>query len=270
MTRVAQPFTAACAAPAHGLGNKGIFSMMFSKDMKHEKRGSKRITRTLLAGGTAFTMMLSPAISFVATIASAGAASAQSSDDYDQGPPASHAKRVPAGTEIKVKLTRDVSSSSAESGDHVRAYVAPDDTSGLPTGTMFIGQVTDAVPATPKNGGQLALQFALPTDATPSNGDGQPAQVADDASATLEGHSAHGSGHIAGIAAGAGALLGFVRKRKFGDTVEGAAIGGVGGEAVDQSQKRSASDVDLKKDDEITIKLDRPLLVKTIVTPDNY
>ncbi len=70
------------------------------------------------------------------------------------------------------------------------------------------------------------------------------------------------------IGAGAGALLGFSRKRKLGDAIEGAILGGAAGYGANQLQKKSASDVSLKRGDEITIKLDRPLTLQTqIVNP---
>ena len=70
------------------------------------------------------------------------------------------------------------------------------------------------------------------------------------------------------IGAAAGALLGFSRKRKLGDAIGGAVLGGAAGYGANQLQKKSASDVSLKRGDEISIKLTRPLTLRTqIVSP---
>ena len=45
--------------------------------------------------------------------------------------------------------------------------------------------------------------------------------------------------------------------RKLGDAIEGGAIGGVGGAAYDQTQKRGASDVTFKRGDEIIPRIQR-------------
>ncbi len=280
--------------------------------------------------------------------------------------------KIAAGTLVKVHLLDPVSSSTAHVGDRFRVAVASDDTSGLPSGTVFFGQVTQVTPGTPNSAGSVALQLALPRgsyafdqydngngngnsgynggNASPpgpngnynasssDNGNGPNAQdsytpapntpaadgnnnepgannngsgpngqysnnggpvpdgqypnnsgsgpngqysgnngpygsgpgaltISNDASASFTGHSPKSAGHTAGIAAAAGALLGFARKRKLGDAIEGGAIGGVGGAAYDQTQKRGASDVSFNRGDEITVRLNRPMAVRTIVVP---
>ena len=71
------------------------------------------------------------------------------------------------------------------------------------------------------------------------------------------------------IGAGAGAhCSASPAKRKLGDAIEGAVLGGAAGYGANQLQKKSASDVSLKRGDEITIHLDRPLTLQTqIVNP---
>ena len=70
--------------------------------------------------------------------------------------------RIVAGTSVKVHLLDPISSATAHVGDRFRVAVASDDTSGLPSGTVFFGQVTQVTPGTPNSAGAVALQLALP------------------------------------------------------------------------------------------------------------
>ena len=181
----------------------------------------------------------------------AGAAVAQ---DEDTGNPV---HRIPAGTQVKVKLLRSLSSEDANVGDTVRAQVAGDDASGLPVGTTFYGRVTSVHPATAKKPGLVYVRFGTRplTDASATP------QVA---TAHLVGSNAHSekAGDIS-IGAGIGGLIGLSRKRKLGDAAAGAALGALGGYAADQAQKKSATDVTLKQGSEITLSLNRPMTVRT-------
>ncbi len=184
----------------------------------------------------------------------AGAALAQSSNE-SFGPPVRH---IASGTLVKVKLLQNLSSESANVGDSVRAQVAGDDTSGLPIGTVFVGRVTAVNSATAKHPGHVSVVFGTRPLAEGS----QP--PVDMASAHLKGSVARSEkAGDTSIGAGAGGLLGFSRKHKLGDALAGAALGALGGYAVDQSQKRSASDVSIKKGSEIPIRLDRSLTLRT-------
>ena len=169
--------------------------------------------------------------------------------------------QIPAGTSVKVKLLQGVSSSSAEPGDRVRVQVAGDDSSGLPAGAIFNGRVATVTPANPKAAGVLRLKFGA--------GTGSAYAYSDTASAQLMGTKpVSDKSQYTSIGAGAGALLGYIRKRKLGDAIGGAVVGGAAGYGANQLQKKSASDVSLKSGDEITIKLDRPLTLQTqIVNP---
>ena len=169
--------------------------------------------------------------------------------------------QIPAGTSVKVKLLQDVNSSSALPGERVRVQVAGDDTSGIPAGAIFNGRVSSAVRANPKAAGILRLKFG-------SNANSAYAS-SDTASAQLTGTKpVSDKSQYTTIGAGAGALLGYIRKRKLGDAIGGAVAGGAAGYGANQLQKKSASDVSLKRGDEITIKLDRPLTLQTqIVNP---
>ena len=183
-----------------------------------------------------------------------------------------HTQRLASGTTVKVTLLRSVSSDNARPGDTVQARVAPDDKSGLPIGTVFTGRVTEAKPATAKLAGVLAMQLGVtgPGSDDTSLGSNTP-QLAfsDQASARIYGQGARADkSQYTSIGAGAGALLGFVRKRKLGDAIGGAVLGGAGGYAANQAQKRAGGDVTLPKGSEMTLHLDTPLILRTeIVTP---
>lgn len=168
--------------------------------------------------------------------------------------------QISAGTTVKVKLLQDLSSSDAQAGDRVRVQIAGDDSSGLPSGTIFNGRVTSAKPATPKAAGVLNLKFGS------NRGSGSAYSVA---SAQLSGTKpTSDKSNYATIGAGAGALLGLSRKRKLGDAIGGAILGGAVGYGANQLQKKSASDVSLKRGSEISIQLDRPLTLRTqVVNP---
>ena len=169
--------------------------------------------------------------------------------------------QIPAGTSVKVKLLQSVSSSSAEPGDRIRVQVAGDDSSGIPAGAIFNGRVASVTPANPKAAGVLRLKFG--------SNSGSEYASSDTASTQLTGTKpVSDKSQYTSIGAGAGALLGFIRKRKLGDAIGGAVVGGAAGYGANQLQKKSASDVSLKSGDEITIKLDRPLTLQTqIVNP---
>ncbi len=180
--------------------------------------------------------------------------------------------RIAVGTPVKVTVIQGVSSQSAQVGDRVRVRVAPDDTSGLPAGTVLIGRVTQAVPAGNKRPGELAVRFALPDqdEASLTSGDNAAAQgFTDVASARLVGQgSSSDKSNDTSIGAAAGGLLGLSRKRKLGDAIEGAILGGAAGYGVNQLQKHPGTDVGMTKGNETTIHLDTPLTLRTeIVAP---
>jgi hypothetical protein len=187
--------------------------------------------------------------------------------------------RIQTGTAVHVTLLQKLDSGRAQTGDTVRVRVAQDDTSGLPIGTILLGRVTEARAATNRNPGVVALQFTTPTQnsnrpassstsdvdqETSASADAPSDTFLDEASARLVGKTRSSEkSNYASIGAGAGALLGFVRKRKLGDAVSGAVLGGAGGYAADQAQKHPASDVTLAKGAEMTLRLDTPLTVRT-------
>lgn len=167
---------------------------------------------------------------------------------------------IASGTPVKVKLLRDLSSESAQTGDHVRVEVANDDSSGIPTGTILNGVVTSVSPATPNRAGVLYVRFGSGGSSSSYNlatGQFKGQKVSSDKS------------NYTSIGAGAGALLGFARKRKLGDALGGAILGGGAGYAANAAQKHGASDIDLKKGTEVTINTTHPLTLQTQII-NNY
>ena len=168
---------------------------------------------------------------------------------------------IAAGTTIKVKLLRDISSQSARTGDHVKVQVSNNDSSGIPTGTVLNGVVTSVTSATPKNAGVLYVRFGTGTGGSSSY---------NLATGQFSGKkSSSDKSNYTSIGAGAGAIIGYVRKRKLGDAIGGAVLGGLGGAAANAAQKHGASDIDLKSGSEVTIKTTRSLTLQTQII-NNY
>lgn len=208
---------------------------------------SQKILAGLLAGS-----MIAPLAGILAV-----PAFAQSDDGIEYQSPR---KQIAAGTMIKVKLLQDLNSTSAQTGDKVRVEVAGDDSSGLPAGTIFNGRVASVKPGTPKAAGVLRVRFG-------GSGSSSPHSTNSTASVLLTGTKpTQDHSNYASIGAGAGALLGFVRKRKLGDAIGGAVLGGAAGYGANQLTKKSASDVSLKRGSEISIKLDKPLTLRTQIS----
>lgn len=212
------------------------------------------------------------ALAVAGLLATLGAGVAQAQSPNGGGGTLLKSRRIAVGTPVKVTVLQGVSSESAQVGDHVRVKVAADDTSGLPSGTVFVGRVTRAVPAGNKRPGELEVQFALPDqDEASLTSSDNPTSVAftDAASTHLVGKTASSDkANYTGIGAGAGAVIGLSRKRKLGDAIEGAILGAGGGYAANQLQKHPGTDVGLTKGGETTIHLDTPLILRTeIVAP---
>ena len=171
-------------------------------------------------------------------------------------------REVASGTQVKVKLLRDLSSESAETGDHVKVQVANDDSSGIPTGTVLNGVITSVRPATPKTPGVLFVRFGT--------GSGDSSSSYNLATAKFTGRTqSSDKSNYTSIGAAAGGLLGFVRKRKLGDAIGGALLGGGAGYAANAAQKHSASDIDLKSGSEVTITTTHSVTLQTQII-NNY
>ncbi len=166
--------------------------------------------------------------------------------------------QIPSGTDVKVKLLRDISSQNTQVGDHVKVQVAGDDNSGIPSGTVLNGVVTSVTPATPKTAGVVYVRFG-------TGGSSYNLATARFAGKTQSSDKSN----YTSIGAGAGALLGFSRKRKLGDAIGGGLLGGLGGYAANAAQKHGASDIDLKSGSEVTIRTTHSLTLQTQII-NNY
>lgn len=207
------------------------------------------------------TMSLRPAFGLALLLGAAllaGGAQAQE-DERADGPPPPMSFSLDAGTTVKLRLLKDLSSSRAHVGDHVQAEVADDDQNGLPTGTLFFGHVRRLRAADSRDAGEMDVTFDV------QRGDG-PYAARDAASAHLIGKEDNKvvedrAKKGAGAGAGLGALIGLAigHKHKLGDAVGGAILGALGGAAVNAVQKKHGSDVSLKSGDEIEVHLDRPV-----------
>ena len=203
-------------------------------------------------GRTATSVVLG-SLMLVAPLSTMAPAFAQSESDIQMP-----RHQIPSGTDVKVKLLRDISSQNSQTGDHVKVEVASDDSSGIPQGTVLNGVITSVTQATPKTAGVLYVRF------------GAGGSAYNLATARFAGkNSSSDKSSDTSIGAGVGALLGFSRKRKLGDALGGAALGGLGGFAVNAAQKHGASDVNLKSGSEVTIKTNRSLMLQTQII-NNY
>ncbi|MGI4788945.1 MAG: hypothetical protein ACRYFS_08845 [Janthinobacterium lividum] len=200
------------------------------------------------------TSMVLSGLMLIAPLSLTASAFAQSGTDIQMPK-----RQIPSGTSVKVKLLRDINSQNAETGDHVKVVVADDDSSGLPSGTVLNGIITSVRQATPNTAGVLYVRF----------GTGNGSSSYNLATAEFSGKTkSSDKSSDTSIGAGIGALLGFSRKRKLGDALGGAALGGLGGYAVNASQKHGASDINIKSGTEVTIKTNRPLTLQTQIISD--
>lgn len=175
-------------------------------------------------------------------------------------------RRIAAGTLVRVKLLRDVNSATAQPGDRIRVQVAPGDASGLPLGAIFVGRLTAAKAATVGQAGLLRMQFGA-DNPNAAEGGLIASSLTRMATAQLTGVApTSDKSQMTGAGAGLGAIIGFTRKRKLGDAIGGAILGGAAGAGANALQKHPGSDVNLKSGSLISLKLDRPLVVQTQIS----
>jgi hypothetical protein len=156
---------------------------------------------------------------------------------------------IPKGTVIPVALIQDVSSASAKVGDKVKAVYTGDEEGGFPTGTVFVGTVTEASPKTDKASGTIKLSFkeaVLPDKKTLAL-DGIP--VGATPSAEQEKKKKRGS---AGKGAVGGAALGAA---VAGNNTTGAIVGGFVGAAATSAKGSKPTEAQIKKGTSFGIQL---------------
>jgi hypothetical protein len=216
---------------------------------------------------TSYRLQLALAAAITLFAVSATASKAQGPDLDHSNPPGTDfiaSRQIPAGTPVKVIVLNNVSSDNSQIGDPVKVKIAPDDTSGVPRSVIFVGRVHNAVPATAKLPGELALRFdGLAPEGRWTPGANGTGPVEEASAHFVGGNSANGSSKDVGIGAAAGAVIGGSRKRKLGDTIEGGLLGALAGLGVEKATTHAASDVEFKSGQEVTITLKHPIIVRT-------
>ena len=181
-------------------------------------------------------------------------------------------QRVPEGTVVKVRLMENLNSRDARVGDRVRVELSPEDRSGLPEGTVFVGRVTEVRRASGSTPGVIDLRFG----AIERNAGWQPVSarlyslddrdVREDASGRLIGRQRpkQDQTKIIGYGAAGGAVLGYLLKNKTESALTGALLGAAAGYIYSEQQKKKGSpDVDLKAGSEFGIYLNRPVSLRS-------
>jgi hypothetical protein len=148
---------------------------------------------------------------------------------------------IPKGTVVPVALIQDVSSASAKAGDKVKAVYTGDEEGGFPTGTVFVGTVTEASPKTSSASGKIKLAFkeAILPDKKTVPIDGIP--VGATPTAEQEKKKKRGS---AGKGAAGGAAVGMA---VAGNNTTGAIVGGVVGGAAGHAKSSKPTEAEIKK-----------------------
>jgi hypothetical protein len=175
---------------------------------------------------------------------------------------------VPRDTVIKVELLEDLSSKEAHVGDRVRARVADDDQSGLPSHAVLVGRVTQVQRASRSRPGVVDIDFRvveLGDRWIPISGDLYGIHE-NDVHETASGRlMAEGRRHDPQKFIGYGALGGVLLGRLLGtSTLKGVLLGaGLGylyGETVrDKSKFR---DVELERGAEFGVRLDQRVVLR--------
>jgi hypothetical protein len=148
---------------------------------------------------------------------------------------------IPKGTVVPVALIQDVSSASAKVGTVVKAVYTGDDEGGFPTGTVFVGTITEVTPKTAQASGKVKLAFkeAILPDKRTVVIDGIPVG----ATPTPEQETKKRRGG-AGKGAAGGALLGAA---VAGNNTTGAIVGGFVGAAAGSAKASKPTEAQIKK-----------------------
>jgi hypothetical protein len=160
---------------------------------------------------------------------------------------------IPKDTVVPVALIQDVSTATAKVGDKIKAVYTGDDEGGFPTGTVFVGTVTEASPKTSKANGTMKVAFnqaVLPSKKSVTI-DGSPVNAKGGATSNQSSEKAKKS---AGKGAAVGALAGMA---VAGNNVTGAVLGGLAGGAIGHKSGSKPQDITVKKGTAFGIKLNQ-------------
>jgi hypothetical protein len=160
---------------------------------------------------------------------------------------------IPKGTVVPVALIQDVSTATVKVGDKIKAVYTGDDEGGFPTGTVFVGTVTEASAKTSKANGMMKVAFnqaVLPDKKTISI-DGSPVNASGGApSNPTSSKSKRDAGKGAALGAAAGMAV-------AGNNVTGAVLGGLAGGAIGHKSGSKPQDIAFKKGTSFGIKLNQ-------------
>ena len=185
--------------------------------------------------------------------------------------PAVKAQRLPEGTVVKVRLLEALNSKTARVGDRVRVELSPEDRSGLPQGTVFVGRISEVRPASASAPGIIDLRFgAIERNAAWQAVSGSlysldEQVIREDASGRLMGKQRpkQDQTKIIGYGAAGGAVLGYLLKNKTQSALTGALLGAAAGYIYSEQQKKKGNaDVDLKAGSEFGIYLNRAVALR--------
>jgi hypothetical protein len=173
---------------------------------------------------------------------------------------------IPPGTVIHVRLLQALSSKTAQVGDRVRVQVDDNDRSGLPSGAVLVGRVTEVQRASDSRPGVLDLSFGALQHSQqwqPVSGDLYSLSQ-EDAQQTASGRlvAKKGKGDktkFIGYGALGGVLLG---KLLHTSTIKGVLLGAAAGYLYGQTRKDKNRDVDLKEGAEFGVRLNRRLALQ--------
>ncbi len=173
-----------------------------------------------------------------------------------------------AGARVPMAASESISTRAAKAGDAFNATVSQDvkDAAGrvvIPAGSAVSGTITAAEPApNPNSSGRIELSVTSVTV--------RGASYAIDASVVSKDTVMQGRGVTKADAAkvGGGAVAGAIVGKLLGKNTKGAVIGGAVGAAAGAAAARASRDIDvvIPKGAAITIKLNKPLTVKSART----
>jgi hypothetical protein len=160
---------------------------------------------------------------------------------------------IPKGTVVPVALIQDISTATAKMGDKIKAVYTGDDEGGFPTGTVFVGTITEASAKSGKTSGTIKVAFnqaVLPNKKTITI-DGSPVNSK---GGTISDPTKDKGKKDAGKGAAIGGLAGMAVAH---NNVAGAMLGGLAGGAIGAKSGSKAQDISFKKGTAFGIKLNQ-------------
>jgi hypothetical protein len=156
---------------------------------------------------------------------------------------------IPKGTVVPVALIQGISSATAKVGTTIKAVYTGDEEGGFPTGTVFVGTITEVSPKTDQASGKVKIAFkeaVLPDKKTiPIEG------IPVGATPTPEQEKKKRRGGAGKRAVGGAALGAAVA----GNNTTGAIVGGFVGAAAGSAKGSKPTEAEIKKGTSFGIQL---------------